>query len=192
MAGRWSEPYAKIYGPERDRGCLHRHAHRSLQPSGGSEQAHDTSWHADAGWHKDHTDTVRRESSAEAEDWKHDVSESKWGQVARSLSRGGYGALVTVDADGMPRSRTVHYHPGFKTRKTSAEVTKEGVADFMSAWHRGNPPIYVSTNNASRKVAQIRNHPMVTLYVTVPSPRGYISVMGTAVVVDDNAERERV
>lgn len=78
------------------------------------------------------------------------------------IQRVRYGALITVDADGQPRSRVVD---GFVPDQ-----------DFV---------IWVATRPNTRKVAQIRAHSAVTLYYWDSDHRSYVSVMGHATIVED-------
>lgn len=72
------------------------------------------------------------------------------------------GALVTVDAEGRPRVRTV-------------EVRVPG--DDMVLW--------IATRPNTRKLVQIREHPSVTVYFNDDEAGSYLSVMGTATVIKD-------
>ena len=58
------------------------------------------------------------------------------------------GALITIDAEGQPRARTV------TTRPPDADMT-----------------IWIATRPDTRKVAQIRNNARVTLYFNGPRSR---------------------
>ncbi len=71
-------------------------------------------------------------------------------------------ALVTVDDAGQPRTRSVDVRPLDET------------------W-----TFWVATNPYTRKVAQIEGHSRVTLYFNVDREGSYVSVMGTARLVDD-------
>ena len=75
-----------------------------------------------------------------------------------------YGALISVGAGGQPRSRIVDAFPPDD--------------DFV---------IYVATKPNTRKVAQIRHNPKVTLFYFDSEGRNYVSVMGRASLVDDTA-----
>ena len=83
--------------------------------------------------------------------------------LARDLiERVRYGALITVDSEGQPRSRVVDaFSP---------------TAEFV---------VWVATRPNTRKVAQIRAHQQVTLYYWDPESRSYVSIMGGAEIVDD-------
>jgi general stress protein 26 len=82
--------------------------------------------------------------------------------AAALIQRVRYGALISVDDQGQPRSRVVD---GFAPDE-----------DFV---------IWVATRSTTRKVEQIRAHPQVTLYYWDPENRSYVSVMGQATIVDD-------
>lgn len=77
-----------------------------------------------------------------------------------------YGALISVGEAGQPRSRIV-----------DAFAPDE---DFV---------IYVATKPNTRKVAQIRHNPKVTLFYFDPEERNYVSVMGRASLVEDIAAK---
>ena len=84
-------------------------------------------------------------------------------KLARELiQRVRYGALITVDTEGQPRSRVVDGFPP--------------TAEFV---------IWVATRPNTRKVAQIRVHQQATLYYWEPESRSYVSIMGRAEIVDD-------
>jgi general stress protein 26 len=76
-------------------------------------------------------------------------------------------ALVTLDAQGQPRVRTVDVRPP---------------DDDMVIW--------VATRPDTRKVAQIRGNPKVTLYFEIDEESSYATVMGTATLHDDLATKE--
>ncbi len=78
-------------------------------------------------------------------------------------------ALVTVDADGQPRTRSVDVRP---------------LDDTWTFW--------IATKPNTRKVTQIEAHRQVTLYFDVDSEGSYVSVMGTARLVDDPATIARI
>ena len=71
-------------------------------------------------------------------------------------------ALVTVDAGGQPRIRSVDVRP---------------LDNTLIFW--------VATKPNTRKVEQIRNNDRVALYFNRDAAGEYVSVMGTAVLVDD-------
>jgi general stress protein 26 len=51
--------------------------------------------------------------------------------------------------------------------------------------------IWFGTHRRSRKVEHIRNDPRVTLYYEAPGGAGYVSITGTARLVDDASEKTR-
>ena len=73
-----------------------------------------------------------------------------------------YGALITVDEDGQPRSRIV-----------DAFIPDE---DFV---------IYIATRPNTRKVAQLRLHDEATLFYFDQVSKNTVSIMGQAVLIDD-------
>ncbi|MGK0471892.1 MAG: general stress protein 26 [Candidatus Azotimanducaceae bacterium] len=77
-----------------------------------------------------------------------------------------YGALISVGEAGQPRSRIV-----------DAFAPDD---DFV---------IYVATKPNTRKVAQVRHNPKVTLFYFDPAERHYLSVMGQASLVEDTATK---
>ncbi len=72
--------------------------------------------------------------------------------------------LVTLDTSGQPRIRTMEHSP----------------AD-------ANMVIYLATIPGTRKLAQIRAHPKVTLLFDNPNETAYVSIMGTASIHTDPA-----
>ncbi len=79
-----------------------------------------------------------------------------------------YCALVTLDEAGQPRVRAMD---PFSPEKD------------MVVWF--------GTNRRSRKVDDIRNDPRVTVYYFAPGAAGYVSIAGTARLVDDPGEKAR-
>ncbi len=74
--------------------------------------------------------------------------------------------LVTLDAQGAPRVRTMDpFPPG----------------DDMTVW--------LGTNRQSRKVAEIQGDGRVALYYAAPDESGYVSLLGRARLVDDESEK---
>jgi general stress protein 26 len=76
-------------------------------------------------------------------------------------------ALVTVDASGRPRVRTVRF---------SLDPAAAGASGFR---------VWVKTRFTTRKVDQIRANPRVTLYFNDDEKESYASIMGTAVIHTD-------
>lgn len=80
-------------------------------------------------------------------------------------------ALVTVDEDGRPRVRSVRaWLSGADWQDPTKPIT-----------------IWILTRAESRKVHQIRNHSLVTLYFNDDEKITYATVMGTATVLTDPA-----
>jgi general stress protein 26 len=79
-----------------------------------------------------------------------------------------FGALITLDESGHPRVRTMDPFPP---------------DEDMVVWF--------GTNRRTRKVQEIENDPRVTLYYAAPEADGYVSVYGTARLVDDPDEKAR-
>lgn len=75
-------------------------------------------------------------------------------------------ALVTLDAEGAPRVRTMDPFPP-----------------------RGDMTVWLGTDRDSRKVAEIEGDGRVALYYAAPDESGYVSVLGRARLVDDEAEK---
>jgi general stress protein 26 len=82
-----------------------------------------------------------------------------------------FAALVTVDADGYPRARTVAPLPA---------LPGDGP---MSVW--------IATRPATRKVAEIQAEPRAVLYYFDAERREYATLTGRARIVGDRAEVER-
>ena len=77
-------------------------------------------------------------------------------------------ALITLDEKGMPRVRSMD---------PFAPET-----DFT---------IWLATNPKSRKVAEIKKNPMVTLFYQDKSDQGYVSIRATAQLVNDQREKDK-
>ena len=72
-------------------------------------------------------------------------------------------ALVTIDSTGQPQVRTMNPFP---------------LEDEMVIWF--------ATSRISRKVAEIKNNPKVSVYFADhSSAKGYVAINGTAVILDD-------
>jgi general stress protein 26 len=89
--------------------------------------------------------------------------------VAREIMNGArYCGLVTLNEAGGPEARTIDpFLPG----------------DDMVVWFATNPK--------SRKVRQIQRDPRVALHYFDPQALGYVTVIGTARLVDDAAEKKK-
>src|SRR5262245_51412655 len=89
--------------------------------------------------------------------------------VARTLMEAaGYCALITVDAEGRAQARTMDPFPP---------------EDELTVW--------MATNSASRKVAEIRANPRVTLFFFDPKSSGAVTILGEARLIDDAGEKAR-
>jgi general stress protein 26 len=74
-----------------------------------------------------------------------------------------YCALVTVDSKGQPQVRTMNPFP---------------LGDEMLIWF--------ATSRKSRKVAEIKNNPKVSVYYADHNhAKGYVTITGKAVIIDD-------
>lgn len=79
-----------------------------------------------------------------------------------------YATLITIGDDGQPQARIVDpFAP-------EAEFT-----------------IWVATNPLTRKAGEIRRDPRVTLLYFNPAAAEYVTVLGTAALVTDSAEKAR-
>ena len=79
-----------------------------------------------------------------------------------------YAALVTLTESGTPSARTMDPFPPD--------------SQFV---------IWMGTNRASRKVQDIQSDPRVLVYYQDPSGAGYVTIEGTARLVDDPVEKDR-
>jgi len=79
-----------------------------------------------------------------------------------------YAALVTLTEFGTPRARTMDPFPPD--------------SQFV---------IWMGTNRASRKVTDLQRDPRVLVYYQDPGGAGYVSIEGTARLVDDSGEKIR-
>jgi general stress protein 26 len=78
-----------------------------------------------------------------------------------------YCALITIDSTGYPHARTMDpFQPDEK-------------------WI-----VWLATNPKSRKVNEIRNNQKVTLYYTGNKGVGYVSIIGTARIVNDQSKKD--
>lgn len=83
-------------------------------------------------------------------------------------------ALITVDADGVPRARTVLTHLG----PADGSSPDKG----MTVW--------IMTRRSTRKVEQISNNPNVTLYFNDDPKNSYVTLMGIATIHLDPNDKE--
>jgi general stress protein 26 len=85
------------------------------------------------------------------------------------ITRVRFAALITVDEQGQPRSRVVDaFAP----------------EDDLTVW--------IATRPSTRKVAQIRSNPFVTLYYWDVDRKSYLSIMGQGEVIDDMPTKLRM
>ena len=77
-------------------------------------------------------------------------------------------ALITLDEKGRPHARTM---------------------DPFAA--EGDFTIWMATNPNSRKVAEIKMNPLVTLYYADKADQGYVTLYGSAQLVNDQTEKEK-
>jgi len=90
-------------------------------------------------------------------------------EVARSIIEASrYCAVITVDSSGRPQARTI-----------DAFAPDEAMV------------VWFATNPKSRKVAEIKRDPRVTLYYFDPKSMGYVSLVGHARLVDDPVEKQK-
>jgi general stress protein 26 len=76
--------------------------------------------------------------------------------------------LITIDEEGLSRVRTMDPFPPEN--------------DFT---------VWFGTNSMSRKVEEIKKNNRVTLYYTDPDDSGYVTIHGTAQLIDDPIEKEQ-
>jgi general stress protein 26 len=79
-----------------------------------------------------------------------------------------YCALITTDRTGWAHARTMD---AFAPEK--------------------NMVVWLATNPRSRKVAEIRRHPTVTLYYFDRESQAYVTLYGRAQLVNDSAEKAK-
>jgi len=77
-------------------------------------------------------------------------------------------ALITIDEEGNTRVRTMD--------------------PFLP---EENFTVWLGTTKNSRKVQQIKKHPVVSLYYLDSDATGYVCIQGTAELVDDKAAKEK-
>jgi general stress protein 26 len=90
-------------------------------------------------------------------------------KVAREvMEKARYCALVTNAEGGYPQARAIDAFP------PEADLT-----------------VWIATNPVTRKVAEIRRDPRVTLYYYETSGPGYVTLQGKATIVSDPAEKAK-
>ena len=77
-------------------------------------------------------------------------------------------ALVTLDGDGSPNVRMMDAFPP-----------------------EGDMVVWMATNTESRKVGELRRNPRVAIYYADPAAPGYVTIRGTARLVDDPEEKAK-
>jgi general stress protein 26 len=98
-----------------------------------------------------------------------DTSNNKLISAAREImTAAGICALITIDEEGNPRVRAMD------------PFVPE--SDFT---------VWFGTNAKSRKVNQIKNNPRATLYYLDSDASGYVTIHGTAQIVDEPKEKEK-
>ncbi len=90
--------------------------------------------------------------------------------VARDMmAKARFCVLITLDASGHPRARAMDPFPPEE-----------------------NMVVWMGTSRVTRKVEEIRKDHRVTLYYGHPEGAGYVSLYGTARLVDTPEEKERL
>ena len=84
------------------------------------------------------------------------------------MEKARYCALITIGDDGQPQARVV-----------DPFLPDEGMI------------IWIATNPASRKIAQIKKDARVTLFYLNPNGSGYVTILGKADLVNAMAEKEK-
>lgn len=84
------------------------------------------------------------------------------------IARVPFATLTTIGEDGSPQSRIVDPFP---------------LEDDFTVW--------MATNGASRKVAQIERDPRATVLYFDQAAPGYVSLLGTAAIVRDPSEKAK-
>ncbi|MBX7220307.1 MAG: pyridoxamine 5'-phosphate oxidase family protein [Blastocatellia bacterium] len=84
------------------------------------------------------------------------------------MQKARYCTLVTLDRSGQPQARVVDPFP-----------PEEGMV------------IWIATNPVTRKVAEIKRNPRVTLCYVVENGGGYVTLIGKAQLVNSLAEKEK-
>jgi PPOX class probable F420-dependent enzyme len=84
------------------------------------------------------------------------------------MERARYCALITLGSDGQPQARAI-----------DAFAPEDGLV------------VWIATRPVTRKVAQIRRDPRVTLYYYDAADPGYVTLIGRAEIVTDPAEKAK-
>ena len=88
--------------------------------------------------------------------------------AAEVMQRARFCTLVTIGEDGHPQARVIDAFP----------------PDAQMA-------VWMATTPSTRKVAQIRRDPRVTLSYFDPNSMGYVTLLGKATLVSDPAEKAK-
>ncbi len=108
-------------------------------------------------------------SSAQSQEPKHPLSDKELIAAAREImSAARYCALITLDSSGRAQARTLDPFPP---------------DEHMVVW--------LGTNPRTRKVAEIRRHPRVTLYYFDREGQAYVTIWGLARLVNDEKEKAK-
>ena len=84
------------------------------------------------------------------------------------MQRARFCTLVTIGEDGHPQARVIDAFPP-----------------------DGQMVVWMATNALTRKVAEIRKDPRVTLSYFDPNTMGYVTLLGKAALVTDGAEKAK-
>ena len=93
---------------------------------------------------------------------------SRMAAARQLMATARYCALITIGEDGQPQARTIDPSP------PDARMV-----------------VWFATNPATRKVRQIERDPRVTLYYFDERSPGYVTVIGTARVIDDPGTKQQ-
>src|SRR5256885_15646624 len=100
---------------------------------------------------------------------KNPLSQAELVAAARSIMTAArYCALITLDSSSHPQARTLDPFPPDE-----------------------NMVVWLGTNPRSRKVADIRRNPRVTLYYFDRESQAYVTISGTARLVNDPKEKAK-
>lgn len=108
-------------------------------------------------------------SNAQSQETKKPLSREQLIAAAREvMSAARYCALISLDAGGRPHARTLDPFPPDE-----------------------NMVVWLGTNPRSRKIAEIRRHPRVTLYYFDREGPAYVTIWGLARLVNDEKEKAK-
>lgn len=107
--------------------------------------------------------------NAQSQENKKPLSQAELIAAAREImSAARYCALITLDSSGRPQARTLDPFPPDE-----------------------NMVVWLGTNPRSRKVAEIRRNPQVTLYYFDREEQAYVTISGIARLVNDPKEKAK-